>query len=82
MSQSTKPLVEKFVARFDSQSKAAAAAGVSQPVVNEALKTGRVGPKLAIGIEAATGGEISRVELRPDIFGPPPSPTSSQREAV
>lgn len=78
MSESIKPLVEKFVARFDSQSKAAAAAGVSQPVVNEALKTGRVGPKLALGIETATSGDISRADLRPDIFGQPPAAASSE----
>lgn len=31
-----------------------------------------VPPTLVLTIEAATGGEVTRHDLRPDIFGPPP----------
>lgn len=30
------------------------------------------GPKLAVRIEGATRGSVSRVDLRPDVFGPAP----------
>lgn len=33
-----------------------------------------VPPSVAIEIEAALNGEITRHDLRPDIFGPAPSP--------
>ena len=32
----------------------------------------RVPARWAIPLEAATGGKITRYEIRPDIFGPPP----------
>lgn len=61
-------LIEQAIRRFGSEAKAAAAAGVSQPVINEAKRTGRVGPKLAIGLDKATNGEISKSALRPDLW--------------
>jgi DNA-binding transcriptional regulator YdaS (Cro superfamily) len=61
-------LIEQAIRRFGSEAKTAAAAGVSQPVVNEAKRTGRVGPKLAIGLDKATNGEISKSALRPDLW--------------
>lgn len=33
----------------------------------------KIGPQAARRIEVATGGEVSRHDLRPDIFGPAPS---------
>ena len=70
-------LIIAAIERFGSEAKAAAAAGVSQPVINEAKKTGRVGPKLAIGLDRATGGEISKSDLRPDLW-----PHSDQESAA
>lgn len=61
-------LIEQAIRRFGSEAKAAAAAGVSQPVINEAKRTGRVGPKLALGLDKATNGEISKAALRPDLW--------------
>lgn len=61
-------LIKKAIKRFGSQAKLAAAAGISQPVVHRALESGRVGPKLAIGIHKATGGEINKAVLRPDLW--------------
>lgn len=61
-------LIDKAIKRFGTQAKTAKAAGVAQPVVSEALKTGRVGPKLALGLHRATGGEINKAVLRPDLW--------------
>lgn len=61
-------LIEQAVARFGSEAKTAQAAGVSQPVVNEARRKGRCGPRLAMGIDKATNGEISKSDLRPDLW--------------
>jgi len=33
-------------------------------------------------IEAATEGKVTRYELRPDIFGQPPSPTPAHQDAA
>ena len=66
-------LIELAVQRFGSELKAATAAGVSQAVVNVARRTGRVGPKLALGLDRATNGEIPKHELRPDLWEPPHS---------
>lgn len=44
------------------------------PAFVHQMKSGRrpVPPALVLPIEAATGGEVTRYELRPDIFGPAP----------
>lgn len=68
MSDHVKSLVASFIGRFASQTQAASAAGVSQPALSEALKLGRVGPRLALGIDAATDGEIAKSDLRPDLW--------------
>jgi DNA-binding transcriptional regulator YdaS (Cro superfamily) len=66
----TRGLILRAIVYFGTEAKLAAAAGVSQPVINDAKRTGKVGPRLAIGIEAATGGKISRSQLRPDLWEP------------
>lgn len=45
--------------------------GVSRPAVSQWLngKT-RISPVLCLPIEQATGGAVTRYEMRPDIFGP------------
>lgn len=70
-------LVEQAVAKYGSQAKLAAAAGVAQPTVHKAIKTGRVGVRLAKGIHAATRGRISKSMLRPDLW-PPKSPADTR----
>lgn len=64
----TRQLIERAISKLGSEQKLAAAAGLSQAAVNEAKKFGRCGPKMAIGIERATEGEISRAQLRPDLW--------------
>ncbi|TAL38891.1 MAG: chaperone [Alphaproteobacteria bacterium] len=54
-----------------SQQKLAARIGFSQMAVCKALKTGRVSAAMAVAIERATGGEVTRQGLRPDLFGAP-----------
>lgn len=63
-----KQIIQSAIDRFGSEAKAAKAAGVSQPVVHVAKSKGRVGPKLAMGLDRATGGEISKSVLRPDLW--------------
>lgn len=68
MSEENRALVASALEDFATEQKAAEAFGVSQPVVNEAKRTGKVGPKLAMGIDRATGGKISKSDLRPDLW--------------
>lgn len=62
--------VEEAVAKFGSQRKLAIAAGVAQPTIHKAIKTGRVGVRLAQGIHHATRGQITKTMLRPDLWPP------------
>ena len=66
-----KGLIENAIVLLGNETKLALAAGVSQPVVNDAKRTGHVGPKLAMGIDRATNGRISKGALRPDLWGNP-----------
>jgi DNA-binding transcriptional regulator YdaS (Cro superfamily) len=63
-------LVSLAVAKFGRQWRLADAAGVRQPTIHRAIRSGKCGIKLAQGIEAATGGEIRKSDLRPDIWPP------------
>lgn len=49
--------------------------GVSQGLVSQWLsgKT-KITAERAVQIEEATGREVTRQDLRPDLFGPPPAP--------
>jgi hypothetical protein len=71
-----KPAIERAISHFGSESAVARAAQVSQPVVHEARKTGRVGPKLALGLMHAMP-EIKGHHLRPDLW---PAPMSEAAE--
>ena len=66
--QTVSQLLLALIERFGSEAKAARAVGVAQPTLNEAKKKGSVGPRLAMGIDRATGGEISKSDLRPDLW--------------
>lgn len=54
-----------------SEAKLGKAAGVSQNAIWSAKRRGRVSAELAIRIERATMGEVTRAELRPDLFADP-----------
>jgi len=60
----------KAIEIIGSEAKLARAAGVSQPVLNVAKQSGKVGPKLALGIHRATGGAVSRSDLCPEYYPP------------
>lgn len=51
-----------------SQGKLAKAAGCSQNAICQSLKRGRVSANLAVAIEEATGREVTRGQLRPDLW--------------
>ena len=46
--------------------------GVTPQAVFLWIKNGRVPVERALAIEVATGGTVTRRDLRPDIFGTPP----------
>lgn len=60
--------MDKVIKYFGSQTKTAAALGVEQGHLWYWINKG-VPVKRAIQIEKATRGQITRKELRPDIFG-------------
>jgi len=64
-------LIAKAIALRGSQRRLAVAANCSQQQISY-LMTGATGisAEMALKIERATDGEISRHELRPDIYGP------------
>lgn len=61
-------VLEKASQIVGSQAKLAKKLGVHPMAITHWKKRG-VPPKRCKEIEAATGGQISRAELRPDIFG-------------
>ncbi len=68
------PMIIKAVEASGGQTKLAEAIGVSQQVVWQWVNGRRpVPPKRCLAIEAATDKVVTRYDLRPDIFGPPPA---------
>jgi len=58
-------------------------AGTTLNYLNKAISVGhRFGGVLARRLDEASGGIVSRHELRPDIFGPPPFKHADGRQAV
>ena len=53
--------------------------GKTQSHVAQWLRRGQVGPTVCISIEYAVGGQVTRYELRPDVFGEPPRPGEPRR---
>lgn len=62
--------LKRAVELYDNPSRLAAAIGFSQHAVWQAMRRGRVSPRMAVAIERATFGEVRRCDLRPDIFDP------------
>ena len=61
-------LIWEAIAMLPSEAALAKAAGVSRTLINATKRTGKVGRRLAEGIDAATGGRITKHALRPDLF--------------
>lgn len=61
-------LIREAVAQFGSQQKLAEAIGCCQQQISYLLRAKRVSAEMAIAIDQATNGKVSRHDLRPDIF--------------
>jgi DNA-binding transcriptional regulator YdaS (Cro superfamily) len=60
--------------------KFAAAVGVAQPSIWNAMRIGHVSAELATDIHIATNGQVPRWELRPDMFEPGQNPPVGMEE--
>lgn len=60
--------IEVAVEIVGSQCYLARLCDVTPQALNQALKRGRVSPRLAKAIEKATGGKVGRRQLLPDAF--------------
>ena len=63
--------LDKAIAMYPTLLKFSEEVGVSYQVVQKWRKTG-VPPKHCLSVELATNHEVTRAQLRPDIFGVPP----------
>lgn len=68
-----KSLIKKAVKQRGSQAKLADAMGCSQQQIAYLLKASSITAEMAMRVDAATAGTVSKHDLRPDIFGPPPA---------
>ena len=64
-----KTLIDRAVRHHGSQSKLAAAMGCSQQQIAYLLKAKSITAEMALSVDRATAGAVSKHELRPDIFG-------------
>jgi DNA-binding transcriptional regulator YdaS (Cro superfamily) len=67
------PMIEKAIRLRGSEAKLGKACNVSQGAIWKAKRAGRVSAELALAIEVATEGQVTRWELRPDLW---PAPNS------
>lgn len=64
--------LDKAVEALGTQAALARFLGVKPPTVSQWINEQRpVPPRFCIPIEEATGGAVTRYDLRPDIFGEP-----------
>lgn len=63
------PPVVRAIRIAGSEAKLAELAGCSQPAINKAKHRGTTSAALAVAIEQAVGGQVTRAELCPEIFG-------------
>lgn len=61
--------IETAVGHYGSQAKLAEAMGCSQQQIAYLLKASSITAEMALKIDAATNGKVSKHHLRPDIFG-------------
>ena len=65
-------LIIAAIKRAGSEKKLGEQIGFSQHAIWHAKKEGRCSPRMAAALDEWSGGFISRHELCPAIFGPPP----------
>ena len=66
--RSVRELIELAIALAGSEKKLGELCGYTQPAIWRAKKAGRVSGELAIAIDLATNGEVSKLDLRPDLW--------------
>ena len=66
---SLKSQIERAIGHYGSQAKLAEAMGCSQQQIAYLLKASSISAEMALKIDAATNGVVSKHELRADIFG-------------
>lgn len=76
MEHDTSQLLRRAVERVGSQKRLACFLNVSQAAVSKAVAENRCPAEWAVTIEAVTNGDISRSELRPDLW-PPSEPSEA-----
>lgn len=76
-SQAITKLVERAIAIAGSEAKLGVLTGVSQNSIWYAKRNGRVSAELALSIDRATKGVITKSDLRPDVFPPDVSSEAS-----
>jgi DNA-binding transcriptional regulator YdaS (Cro superfamily) len=64
--------IQRAVTLRGSQAKLASAMGCSQQQIAYLLKASSITAEMAMKVDEATDGVVSRRHLRPDIFGPEP----------
>jgi len=60
--------IARAIKHFGNETRLAEAIGFTAPAIRRAHRLGRPTPEMACNIEAATGGRVKRVWLRPDVF--------------
>lgn len=60
--------IQRAVDHFGSQALLAERIGLSQQGVSYLLHANRISAEIAIAIDRATGGAVSKEQLRPDLF--------------
>lgn len=82
--ENIKSHIERAIGILGSQSKLADAMGCSQQQISYLLRAKAISAEMAIAIDRATGGEVAREVLRPDIFhhSAPDGNTSPQVQGV
>lgn len=68
--ETTSALLDRAIEIFGSQAKLGVATDRSQNAVWHARRKGRVSAEFAMAIDTATDGQVSRSELRPDVYRP------------
>ncbi len=69
------PALTKVIELAGGVAKLANAIGVSSQAISQ---WGRVPAERVLAVEAAVGGEVSRNDLRPDIYPAPPGPSTGK----
>lgn len=65
---STPTAIERAIQFAGSEAKLAALIGCSQVAINKAKHRNSVSAEMAVAIDRATSGSVSKASLRPDLF--------------